>query len=81
MYAIGDEAQVKIESPFDGKGVVVVQGDDIQQMIPVEITNNVGVVKLPVKAEQFPNVWVEAQRGSRHSGRKSRCIPSQVRRS
>ncbi|MBI5092783.1 MAG: hypothetical protein HZB26_10120 [Candidatus Hydrogenedentes bacterium] len=59
-YGIGEEAQVKIESPFDGKGIVVVQGDEIQQMIPVDIKNNVGVVKVAVKADQFPNVWIEA---------------------
>lgn len=58
-YTIGEEALVRIESPFDGKGIVVIQGDDIQQMLPVEVKDKVGEVRVPVTRDQFPNVWVE----------------------
>jgi len=59
-YAVGEEAVIRIESPFDGKGIVVLQGQEIQEMIPVEIKDQVGVVKYTVGPEQCPNVWVEA---------------------
>jgi len=59
-YAIGEEAVIRIESPFDGKGIVVLQGQEIQEMIPVEIKDQVGVVKYMVGPKQCPNVWVEA---------------------
>ncbi|MCP4639153.1 MAG: hypothetical protein GY851_01900 [bacterium] len=59
-YTIGEEAVVRVESPFDGKGIVVVQGGDIQRMVPVAIENGVGTTRIAVTKEQFPNVWVEA---------------------
>ncbi|HPG67657.1 MAG TPA: MG2 domain-containing protein [Candidatus Hydrogenedentes bacterium] len=58
-YAVGDVAHVRIESPFDGQGVVVVQGAEIQQVRPVAIKDNVGLVDLHVAEAQCPNVWVE----------------------
>jgi len=59
-YEIGDEAEVRIESPFDGQGIVVLQGGEIQRMIPVAIKNNVGRAHITIGRQQFPNVWVEA---------------------
>jgi hypothetical protein len=58
-YAIGEEAVVRVESPFDGKGIVVVQGDELQQMVPVEIRDKVGLARIRVTAAMFPNVWIE----------------------
>lgn len=60
FYTIGDVAQVRVESPFDGKGIVVLQGGEIQRMIPIDIKNNVGVARIKIGRRQFPNVWVEA---------------------
>ena len=60
VYQVGDLAEVRIESPFDGKAVVVVQGEEIQRVIPVDIRDGVGFVRLQVGQEQCPNVWVEA---------------------
>lgn len=59
-YEVGDEATVRIESPFDGQGIVVVQGEDIQQMIPVAVKDKTGFAKFHVTEEQRPNVWIEA---------------------
>lgn len=59
-YAPGDRAIVRVESPFDGKGVVVVQGDTIRSMHAVDIRDGVGTVELEVTRSHFPNVWVEA---------------------
>ncbi|HUW60787.1 MAG TPA: MG2 domain-containing protein [Candidatus Bathyarchaeia archaeon] len=59
-YAPGDEAVVRIESPFDGKGVVVVQGEEIQDVIPVDIRDKVGETRIALSQKQCPNVWIEA---------------------
>ena len=59
-YQIGEEAAVRVESPFDGKGIIVIQGEEIQKMIPVDIKDKAGTVRFPVTQDQFPNVWVEA---------------------
>lgn len=59
-YQVGEDAVVRIESPFDGQGIVVVQGETIQRLVPITISQGVGEVKLPVAEEQYPNVWVEA---------------------
>jgi len=59
-YKVGERAEVRIESPFDGQGIVVVQNDRIQKIVPVEVKDEVGVVHLTLGPEQCPNVWVEA---------------------
>ncbi|MDZ4858700.1 MAG: alpha-2-macroglobulin family protein [Candidatus Hydrogenedentes bacterium] len=59
-YTVGEQAIIRVEAPFDGKGFVVVQGQEIQSIMPVEIVNGVGSVSLPIGKDQYPNVWVEA---------------------
>jgi len=59
-YEVGDEAVVRVESPFDGKGFVVLQGQSIQRIVTLEIVDNVGVARFKLSEEQVPNVWVEA---------------------
>ena len=59
-YTVGETAQIRIESPFDGQGIVVVQGGEIQRIVPVSIEDGVATLSLPVGREQFPNVWIEA---------------------
>ncbi len=59
-YAIGDEATVRIEAPFDGSGFVVIQGEEIQRIASVEIKDGVGTTTFMLTREQYPNVWVEA---------------------
>jgi len=58
-YNVGEEASVRIESPFDGQAIVVVQGESIQHVIPVKIENQVGLARVPLTREQVPNVWLE----------------------
>ncbi|HQH53759.1 MAG TPA: MG2 domain-containing protein [Candidatus Hydrogenedentes bacterium] len=58
-YTIGETATLKVESPFDGHGIVTVQGDTLQNMIPVTIQDNVGQLQIPVTEAHFPNVWLE----------------------
>lgn len=59
-YRIGDEVRVRIESPFDGKGLVVVQGAAIQRVMPVEVRGGMAELRFLATEEQVPNVWVEA---------------------
>ncbi len=58
-YRPGDDATLLVESPFDGRGIVVVQGETIHEMIPFEIENNRAELRIPVKAETVPNLWLE----------------------
>ncbi|MFA6242468.1 MAG: MG2 domain-containing protein [Candidatus Hydrogenedentales bacterium] len=60
VYTVGDEAVVRIEAPFDGKGFVVVQGQEIQRIVAIDIVDGVGTAQLPLTRDQYPNVWVEA---------------------
>jgi len=59
-YAPGDEVVARIESPFDGQGIVVVQGEGIREMMPIEIKDGVAEARFAVSGEDCPNVWVEA---------------------
>ncbi len=59
-YTLGDTASVRIESPFDGNAIVVVQGGGIDQAVTVPIANGSGVLTLPLELKHAPNVWLEA---------------------
>lgn len=60
QYTFGEEAVVRIESPFDGNGFVLLQGEEFQALRKVKITDGVGLVRFEIGREQFPNAWVEA---------------------
>ncbi len=60
QYQPGQTAQIRVESPFDGKALVVVQGSSIRRMIPLDIVQGVGTTNYLVQADDSPNVWVEA---------------------
>ncbi len=59
-YVAGEEAEVHIESPFGGMGVVVVQGERFHRVLPVEIADKRARVRFRIEKEYFPNVWVHA---------------------
>ena len=59
-YNLGDTATVRIESPFDGNAIVIVQGAAIEQAITVPIADGAGTLTLPLEAKHYPNVWLEA---------------------
>lgn len=58
-YAVGETAQLRIESPFDGTGIVVLQGESIRRMVPVKVSDGVGQAEIEITREHFPNVWAE----------------------
>ncbi|MEW6235087.1 MAG: MG2 domain-containing protein [Candidatus Omnitrophota bacterium] len=59
-YSVGEEAVARIESPFDGQGVVVLQGEKIRKMFPVKIENKAGEIRIPLTEDDYPNIWIEA---------------------
>jgi uncharacterized protein YfaS (alpha-2-macroglobulin family) len=59
-YSVGDEARVRIESPFDGRAVVVLQGDAFHRVLTAEVKDGAGEVVFPLDAKSAPNVWAEA---------------------
>lgn len=58
-YVPGDVAQLTIESPFDGKAMLLLQGGNLKAAMTVDIQDKVGVASIPVTADFFPNVWAE----------------------
>lgn len=59
-YVLGETASVRIESPFDGNAIVVLQGGTIDQAVTVPIAQGAGVFTLPLEARHVPNIWLEA---------------------
>lgn len=59
-YTLGETATVRVESPFDGNAIVIVQGAGIERAITVPILNGSGVLTMPLEAKHVPNVWLEA---------------------
>lgn len=58
-YDVGETANVRIESPFDGQAVVTILGPQLRQLPPVPVTGGVASVAIPLTAELVPNAWVE----------------------
>jgi uncharacterized protein YfaS (alpha-2-macroglobulin family) len=56
-YHPGDTAELRIESPFDGQAVVVLQGDTFQQVLTVEVKDSVGAASFAIEPAMHPNVW------------------------
>ncbi|MCX7045777.1 MAG: MG2 domain-containing protein, partial [Candidatus Sumerlaeota bacterium] len=59
-YAPGEEARIRMESSFDGKGIVVLQDGAIRRMIPIDIKNGAGELRFAIEGAWYPNLWVEA---------------------
>ncbi len=59
-YTPGETAQVRIESPFDGQAVIVVQHERVLDVQTVPVTGGAGVAAVQVGAEHSPNAWIEA---------------------
>ncbi|MFP4172822.1 MAG: alpha-2-macroglobulin family protein [Candidatus Hydrogenedentota bacterium] len=60
QYEVGDTAEIRVEAPFDGQGIVVLQSDDIHDMIPVTIENGIGTASFEIEQRHVPNVWAVA---------------------
>ncbi len=58
-YQVGEQATVRLESPFNGHGIVVLQNESFQRIFPVTIENNEAEITLALTEEHYPNLWVE----------------------
>jgi len=56
-YNVGDEAVVRIESPFDGQAFIVLQGETILDATRIPVANGVAEHRFTVETRHFPNVW------------------------
>ncbi len=59
VYEPGDKARLTIQSPFDGRAIIVLQDYDIKRMFTAEITDGKCEVIIPVTEEDQPNIWAE----------------------
>ncbi len=55
----GQPARLRIESAFDGEGVIAIQGEHIFKFVPVAIKGGSATVDLPTEPAYAPNVWIE----------------------
>lgn len=59
VYAVGDTAYLLVKAPvLTGRGVVTVEGEDIQQAYTFNIIGGVALVDIPVRAAMAPNAFV-----------------------
>ncbi len=59
-YAPGETAVFQVRTPFSGKLLVTVEGENIHSPRILTIGGNTGEVRIPVKAEYSPNAYVSA---------------------
>lgn len=58
-YAPGDDVRLRIESPFDGEALVVLEGAEFHDTLRVPIQEGEGHAVFPVTRAHCPNVWAE----------------------
>lgn len=59
-YQVGEEVEVRVESPFDGAGLVVLQSGSLEKAARIEVQENVGVARFVLEPSCYPNAWFEA---------------------
>ncbi|HVZ81150.1 MAG TPA: alpha-2-macroglobulin [bacterium] len=59
-FSPGDIAQLRVRSPFPGKILVTVERDDVYWYTTATLTENTGVIQIPVPERFKPNVYVTA---------------------
>jgi uncharacterized protein YfaS (alpha-2-macroglobulin family) len=74
-YLPGDEAVIRIESPFDGSAFIVLQNKQIVQSFLVPIQDQVGTLTIPILDNYDPNIWVEATVIRKVDQNKSQVYP------
>ncbi len=57
QYKVGDNATVRIESPFDGQAFIVLQGESMADAARIPVTNGVAEYRFTVNESHFPNMW------------------------
>lgn len=59
-YKPGDTAKLQVESPFAGKLLLTIETDSVLSYKTYDLTENTGLIALPVGADYSPNVYVYA---------------------
>lgn len=59
VYRVGEMAELRVEAPFDGKAVIVIQGETIRRMMTIDVRKGVGTTRFVVQPEDFANTWIE----------------------
>ena len=59
-YRVGETAVLASESPFAGKAWVTIETNSIHEQFIVDVPENASEIKIPVKAEYHPNIYVTA---------------------
>lgn len=59
-YRAGDEAVVTLQSPFPGQVLLTLENDRIRSSQAFQMTGTTWAVRLPVKADYWPNLYVRA---------------------
>jgi len=57
-YAPGDIATLQVRAPFSGKLILTVERDSIEETRIIDMKENTASIRLPVKADWAPNVYV-----------------------
>jgi alpha-2-macroglobulin len=55
----GDQVELRIESPFDGRAVVVLQGGAFHDVMTTPVTESLGTVRFTATRDFCPNLWAE----------------------
>ena len=58
-YRVGETAVLEIESPYPGRAIVCVQGEEIHSLETVTLTEHRARVRIPVTDDFGPNVWAQ----------------------
>ncbi|MFN3405491.1 MAG: alpha-2-macroglobulin family protein [Cytophagaceae bacterium] len=60
IYNTGEEATLLFKTPFDGKVIVTIERDKVFDYFVVNTDKRTGTLKLKVKEEYLPNVYISA---------------------
>lgn len=59
-YQVGQVAKIQVRSPFSGKMLVTVEGENVRKMMIYMLKGNTAEIELPIEATYSPNVYVTA---------------------
>ena len=59
-YEVGEEAEILLTTPFEGKVLVTIEQNQVYDYFIVETDKKSASLKLPIKSEYLPNIYVSA---------------------
>ncbi len=60
-YAVGEVAQLQVRSPVTGPALLTLERGRVRRMIPIELSDTVTTIPLPIEADFSPNIFVTVQ--------------------